>query len=189
MTAARLGRGASNEGTLFGGGTPSPRRRWVPVIVASLVLQFAYWPAITALGASHAGEPVPTELALFGLALVPLSFLVLAFGSRHRHAPGAVLKAMGLFVLVGAPVVLLNPVVGIFAGFGAGGAVAQRRLPDDRLRSRVVAVVAGSVYVLALLALGALDFAIVSAAALPLAVSAMADEVTLARRAGAAGGT
>ncbi|MFA9446439.1 hypothetical protein [Egicoccus sp. AB-alg6-2] len=170
-------------GTLFGGGELSPRRRWLAIIAASLVMQFAYWPIVTALGASHAGDPVPADLVAFGLALVPLTFLVLAFGSRHRGAPGAVLKAMGLFLLVGLPVVLLNPVVGLFAGFGAGGVVAQRRLGGVGLRTRIVTLVVASAYVLLLIAIGATDFAIVSAAALPLATTGIADEITLGRAA------
>ncbi|GGI06739.1 hypothetical protein [Egicoccus halophilus] len=171
----------SNEGTLFGGGEIPPRRRWLAIVAASMVMQFAYWPAVTALAASHEDQPIPTELLLFGLALVPLTFLVLAFGSRHRQAPSAVLRAMGLFVAAGAAVVLLNPIVGLVAAFGAGGAAALRRPGGSRPWSRVVALVAACLYLLVLLLAGAGDFAIVSAAALPLVAVGLADEVDAGR--------
>jgi hypothetical protein len=168
---------------LFGRGELTPRGRWLAIVTASIVMQFSYWPAIFALAASHADEPVPLDLALFGLTFVPRVFIVLAFLSRHPRAPGAVLKAMGLFLLVGAPVVLVNPLVGFAAGFGAGGIAALRRPEDAPLRPRVIALTATCVYLLGLVLVGLTDLAIMSAAAVPLAVLGIADEVTVGRAA------
>ncbi|MFA9430904.1 hypothetical protein [Egicoccus sp. AB-alg2] len=177
--------GDDGSGRLFSSRPLSSRGRWLAILAASAVLQVAYWPIIFALGASHAGDPVPVELLLFGLAFVPASFLVLAFTSRHRRAPGAVLRAMGLFLLVGLPVALLNPVVGLVAGFGAGGIATLRAPSDSRLRPRAIAVAAASVYALALLTVGPDElFALLSAAALPFAVVGIADEITVGRRGG-----
>jgi hypothetical protein len=170
-------------GVLFGREALTPRGRWLAIVAASMVLQFSYWPTVFALASSHADEPVPGELVLFGLTFVPLVFLVLAFASRNPRAPGSVLKAMGLFLLVGAPVALLNPVVGLVAGFGAGGIVTLRRpeLPDV-LRTRVIALVIGCVYLLVLLTvLPFVDLGIVTGAALPFAVLGIADEVRAGR--------
>ena len=46
----------------------------------------------------------PGPFIAFGLALIPFVFVVLAFTSGHPRAPGAVVRAMGLTLLVGIPV-------------------------------------------------------------------------------------
>jgi hypothetical protein len=171
-------------GVLFGREALSSRGRWLAIVGASIVLQFSYWPTIFALTAAHGDDPIPGDLVLFGMAFVPLVFLVLAFASRNPRAPGSVLKAMGLFLLVGAPVALINPVVGLVAGFGAGGMVTLRRTELPRaLRARAIALAGGCLYLLVLLVVVQLgDFAIVTGAAIPFSVLGIADEVLLGRR-------
>jgi hypothetical protein len=73
---------------------------------------------------------------------------VLAFLSGHPRAPGAVLRAMGLTLLVGIPVSALaaDAVTGIVAGIGAGGIVALRRDEGHTWKARAIAVAAGAVY-------------------------------------------
>jgi hypothetical protein len=173
----------------------SPRARWLAIIAASMLLQLPYWAAAFAFAAAHEGEPVPGAPVLFALAFVPLVYVVLAFASRHPRAPGATLKAMGLFLIVTPVAVLLNPVVGIVAGVGAGGIVALRR-PDlpRSLRARVIALAIGCAYLFVLLVVLRVEvFAIVTGAALPFGVLGIADEVMLGRaqqatqRAGSAG--
>jgi hypothetical protein len=169
--------------TLFGGGVVTPRSRWLAIIAASMLLQLPYWVATFAFVAAHEDEPVPMTPVLFALAFVPLVFILLAFVSRHPRAPGATLKAMGLFLLIGPAATLLNPVVGIVAGFGAGGIVALRPsgVPGG-LRARMLALVLGCAYLFVLLVvIGAGEFAIVSGAALPFGVLGIADEVTIGR--------
>jgi hypothetical protein len=172
-------------GALFGRGAPTPRGRWLAVVAASLLLQLPYWAAALAFAAAHEGEPVPGTPVLFALGFVPLVFMVLAFASRNPRAPGSVLKAMGLFLLVTPVVALANPIVGLVAGFGAGGILTLRRpgLPRD-VRARVLALAAGCVYLFVLLAvIGAAEFALVTGAALPFAVLGVADELTVGRAA------
>jgi hypothetical protein len=166
-------------GGLFGREAITSRGRWLAIISASLLLQLPYWVAVFAFAASHDGQPVPGTPVLFALGFVPLVFLLLAFVSRNPGAPGGVLKAMGLFLLVTPVVALLNPVVGVVAGFGAGGIVTLRRpeLPRDQ-RTRLIALVVGCVYLYVLLVVvGAAEFAIVTGAALPFAVLGIADEL------------
>ena len=90
-----------------GGMTPIDlRRRWIVITVATVVMQFAWWPTLAGI-ATASGEDSTFALGLFalGLSLVPAAFLALAFGSNHPRAAGATLRAMGLFLLVSLPVV------------------------------------------------------------------------------------
>ena len=183
MTTLRRG-GVGEPGGLFGNEDNTPRRRWLALIVASLVLQFSYWPLVAALTASLDGDDASGAAVALGLALAPITFVLLAFLSRHPRAPGAVLKAMALLLLVGMPVALLNTIVGIFAGYAAGGVVALRPLPEGRpYRPRIIGVAVVAAYLFVLQVVGALEFALLSAAALPLAVSGVADEAMLGRAA------
>lgn len=155
------------------------RRRWLSLTAATVVMQFAYWPVIASLGTGDTGQ---AGLLWFGLAIVPFVYLVLAFASGHRRAPGAAGLAMGLFLLVALPVGLLDLLTGLVAGFGAGAVLALRFDPEQHSRrNRVIAVAAASVYVLALNLLQGLlpafgPFAIMSAAVIPMAVVGIADE-------------
>jgi len=128
----------------------SPRRRWVAVGVATAIGVFSYFSLIQAFVASteDLGQDVVAPSFFFGMATVPLAFIALAFISRNPSAPMAVLKAMGLFVLVGLPVGLLVPVLGVVAGFGAGAVVALRRDEDQNLTARIVAVLSAVIYTL-----------------------------------------
>lgn len=162
------------------------RGRWIALALATVVLQFAYWPTVAAVIAE---EPDDLSGLWLGLAFTPMVFLVLAFASRHPRAPGATGRAMGLFLLVGLSIGLVNVVVGLTAGFGAGAVAALRRDPEQHgLRARIIAVVAASIYLLVLTVLSTVfgglgEFALVSGAVLPLAVVGLADEVSEARAA------
>ena len=84
--------------------------------------------------------------------MIPFVFIALAFMSQHQRAPGAVLKAMGLSLLVGVLVSVIanDGVTGVVAGAGAGGIVALRAEPDHDWRLRMVAVALGTLYVFVL---------------------------------------
>lgn len=159
---------------------PSPKRRWVSLTAATLVMQFAYWPVVASL---VEGDVDLAGLLWLGMAVTPFVFLVLAFASGHPRAPGATGLALGLFLVVALPVALLDLVAGLVAGFGAAGALTLRRDPDlHPLKGRVIAVAAASVYIVVLVMLGGLvpvlgPFAIMSGAVIPLAVVGIADEV------------
>jgi hypothetical protein len=101
---------------------------------------------------AEGGPSAPAAIA-FGLALIPFVFIVLAFASEHPRAPGAVVRAMGLSLLVGLPVSAIagDAVTGIVAGVGAGGIVALRadQAHEWRIRAAAVAVAAAYAFVLA----------------------------------------
>lgn len=161
-------------------GPLSSQRRWLALTLATVVMQFAYWPMV---GSLVEGDAELAGLLWMGVAFTPFVFLVLAFASGHPRAPGATALAMGLFLAVALPVALLDLVAGLVAGFGAAGALTLRRDPDlHPLKGRVIAVAAASVYIVVLVLLGGLvpvlgPFAIMSGAVIPLAVVGIADEV------------
>ncbi len=160
------------------------RGRWIALAVTTVVLQFAYWPIVASV---LGGEEATSAGLWLGLGITPLVFLILAFVSRNQRAPGATGRAMGLFLLLALSLGLINIVVGLTAGFGAGAAAALRREPDlHGLRARAIAVVGVSVYLLVLQMLAGISpgfgqFAIMSGAVVPLAVVGLADEVSEVR--------
>ena len=130
-----------------GGQTPlSPRAKWRSITLATLVLVPAYWflmAGVVSAASKKGPGPTAAPFIAFGLCLIPFVFIVLAFTSGHQRAPGAVVRAMGLTLLVGISVSALVPdaVTGFVAGIGAGGIVALR--PDGYVwKNRALAVAA-----------------------------------------------
>ena len=164
-----------------------PARKWRAITLATLVLVPAFWALLAGLvaGATEdAGEPNGPVLIAFGLALVPFVFVALAFLSEHPRAPGAVVRAMGLCLLVGIPASALaaDAVTGIVAGVGAGGVVALRADEPHRGRARVWAVVVAALYAFVLVrTVGAL--ALLSAPVVPCTAIGVADHLSERRRA------
>jgi hypothetical protein len=129
----------------------SPRRKWRAILVATLALVPAFWSMLLGIVAAASDDPDapnPAAALAFGLALIPFVFVVLAFMSEHPRPAGAVLRAMGLSLLVGIPVSALagDAVTGIVAGLGAGGVAALRMDVDHTVRARVLAVVVATAY-------------------------------------------
>ena len=129
----------------------SPERKWRAITLATLVLAPAVWAllgGLVAAASENGGGPQPAAAIALGLALLPFAFIVLAFASEHPRAPGAVVRAMGLCLLVGIPVSALaaDAVTGIVAGVGAGGIVALRADLGHDWRTRAVAVAVGAAY-------------------------------------------
>jgi hypothetical protein len=87
----------------------------------------------------------------FGLAIVPFVFAALAFLSRHRRAPVAVLKSLGIWVAVTAVVGLLSIVLGLHFGFGIAGMFSLRADEVHTYRVRLYAVGIGLVYTVVLI--------------------------------------
>jgi hypothetical protein len=121
------------------------RKKWRAILAATLVLLPAYWSlvaGVVAIASDRASAPEAGPLIAFGLAVVPFAFVALAFLSEHPRAPGAVVRAMGLTLLVGIPVSAAAPdaVTGMVAGIGAGGVVALRADADHTWRARAIAV-------------------------------------------------
>jgi hypothetical protein len=169
--------------------TLSPQRKWAAITLATIVLVPACWSLVAALLATApgrtdaAGAPNAALALALGLALVPFVFVVLAFMTARLGAPSAVLKAMGLSLLVGVPAAALagDAVTGIVAGVGAGAIVALRADAVHNWRARAVAVLAASLYTFTLVhAAGA--FALLAAPVLPITGIGVADHLSEWRR-------
>jgi hypothetical protein len=133
----------------------SPKRKWQTITIATLCLVPAFWSLMAGLvaaaspgGAAGSGAPNAAAAVALGVAILPFVFIVLAFVGAHPRPPVAVLKAMGLALVVGLPVAAIagDAVSGIVAGVGAGGIVALRADAAHRLRDRAVAVLVATVY-------------------------------------------
>lgn len=138
----------SNRNVVFPAGPAGPGTRWKAIAAGTAVAQFSYWPAVSAVVGAPDGAADGTRMLTLGFAVMPLVFITVAFGSRHPRAPAAVLRAMGLFIVVGLPLALWHVVVGLVAGYGAGTIAALRR--PEGIRShvdRAVAVTLAGVYV------------------------------------------
>jgi hypothetical protein len=165
-----------------------PRRKWLAITLATLVLVPAYWGILGAFVSSASdGSAGPNSgpLLAFGLCVVPFSFVVLAFVSQHPRAPGAVLKAMGLALLVGIPVSALasDAVTGLVAGMAAGGAAALRPDEGGSTRARILAVAVAAAVVFVLLRTVTVG-ALLLAPVLPFTALGVADHLWELRRAG-----
>jgi hypothetical protein len=85
-----------------------------------------------------------------GFGLVPIVFVIIAFGSKAESAPVSIVKAMLLWVVIALPIGLLNPITGLTAAFGAGAAVTFRKSDYHRRWIRAAAVAISTIYVTAL---------------------------------------
>ncbi len=163
---------------MFGRDPLTLRGRWLLIAVATVLLQFSYWPIVSSVAAASAGVEPPASGGglMLGLSLAPLLFVLLAFGSRHERAPGAVLKAMGLFIVFAFSLALLDLMVATVAGYSAGAVAAIRREEHHSLRWRAYAAAAATAWVLVLLLVRP-DFALVSGSILPFAIVGIVDQL------------
>ena len=158
----------------------SPRRKWLAITVATVVMTVSYSAIVAAMVAAAADDgPDPSPLFALGLGLVPFVFVALAFLSRHPRAPGAVLRAMGLSVVVALIVagILRDAASGLVAGFGAGGIVSLRAEDVHNWKARTVAVVISTSYV-AILIYVSVETALLAGAILPFLSIGIADWVS-----------
>ena len=163
-----------------------PARKWRAILLATLLLAPGYWSlmaGLVSIASDRASAPAAGPLIAFGLALVPFVFIALAFLSEHPRAPGAVVRAMGLCLLVGIPVSALaqDAVTGLVAGIGGGGIAALRADTDHTWKARALGVLAASVYV-SLLVRVAPGAALVLCPALPFTSIGVADHLSERRR-------
>ena len=169
------------RGSGLAGAEPlSPRKKWRAITLATLVLAPAFWSilaGVVAVGSDDPRAPAPAPLIAFGLALVPFVFIVLAFLSEHPRAPGAVVRAMVLSLLVGIPISALAPdaVTGFVAGLGAGGVAALRPDPIHSWKARSAAVAVVTLFVFLLVMVS--DVALLLAPALPFTSIGVADQI------------
>jgi hypothetical protein len=155
-------------------------------MLSTLLLVPAYWGIVIGLVsvASDSPDAPPAGPAIaFGLAMLPFVFIALAFLSEHPRAPGAVLKAMGLSLLVGIPVSAIAPdaITGLVAGIGAGGAAALRADEDRSWKARGIAVLGVSAYAFTMVRLVP-DVALLLAPTLPFTCLGVADHLVERRR-------
>ena len=161
----------------------TPQRKWRAITVATLLLVPAYWSILAGLVAAASDDPQPSpdpggSLAL-GLALIPFVFIALAFLSEHPRAPGAVVKALGLCLLVGVPVSALaaDGVTGIVAGVGAGGIVTLRADAEHNWRARALAVAFAVAYTFVLVHMAS-SLALLPAPIFPFTALGIADHLS-----------
>lgn len=179
------GRGRRRTGASGVGPLP-PDKLWRAIVLTTLLVVPAFWSLLAGLvAAAEEGDAGPNAGATiaFGLALLPFVFVAGAFLSQHPRAPSAVLRGMGLSLLVGIPVSALagDAVTGMVAGVGAGASVVVRRGAADPLRPRFIAVALASAYTFVLVRLAG-PVALLSAPVFPFTAVGMADMV-MARRA------
>lgn len=160
----------------------SPARKWRAITIATLVFAPGYWAmlaGLVALASDDTATEPPAAAIAFGLALIPFVFIALAFLSEHPRAPMAVVKAMGLALLVGILVSAFagDAVTGVVAGVGAGGACALRRDDPQTTSARVWGIVLAAAYTFVLVrTVGAP--ALVPAVAFPLTALGLADHLS-----------
>jgi hypothetical protein len=175
------------RGSGLAGAEPlSPRKKWRAITLATLVLAPAFWSVlagVVAVGSEDPRAPAPAPLIAFGLALIPFVFVVLAFLSEHPRAPGAVVRAMVLSLLVGIPISAAAPdaVTGFVAGLGAGGIAALRADPIHSWKARALTVAAVTLFVFLLVMVS--DVALLLAPALPFTSIGVADQLVERRMA------
>lgn len=139
----------ARRSALAGAEPLSPRRKWWAITLATLLLVPSYWSVLAGLvsvASDRPDRPNAGPYVAFGLALVPFVFMALAFLSEHPRAPGAVVKAMILAIVVGIPVSALaqDAVTGFVAALGAGGTTALRPEPASDWKTRWIAVLAAT---------------------------------------------
>jgi hypothetical protein len=160
-----------------------PLKKWRAITLATLLFVPGFWALLAGLVAgsseSDIGGPNPGAALALGLASIPFVFIVLAFLSEHPRAPGAVLKAMGLALVVGIPVSALaaDALTGIVMGVGAGGIVALRLDPSHTYKSRAFAVLLAGLATFVLVRLVG-SVALLSGPILPLIAIGVADHLS-----------
>ena len=164
----------------------APRRKWLAILLGTLLLLPAYWGIVTGLVAATSERPdapAPGPPIALGLALLPFVFIALAFASQHPRAPTGVLKAMGLSLVIGIPATAIAPdaISGLMAGIGAGGVAALRPEPGQTWRPRAAAVAAVTLYVFVMVRLLP-EITLLLAPTLPFTSLGVADHLAEIRR-------
>ena len=153
------------------------RRNWIAIMSATPLMMFSYFTYAAAfVDAEGERSGFQLELAAVGLGIAPFVFIALGFLSRNPSAPKMVLRAMGLLLLVGFSIGLIDPLLGASVGFCLGGALVLNRPAVPRLMFwRYGAVVFTALYTVVLFVV-ALPAGVFSGAVLPLIMIGFADE-------------
>lgn len=159
-------------------GTSRPRRA-LAVALATLAAVIAYWAVVIAVAAASELGTVDgtTGVAIaIGFFLIPIAFLLLAWLSKHRRIvrASALGAALALVIWTWTPFAIGELVSPFVAAVGAGGAVALRAEPPQRLTHRLIGVGLITVYAAIIVQL-AFGFALIVAPFLPLPTLLAAD--------------
>jgi len=160
------------------------RRKWMTIALATAVELVAFWAIIVGMARSTAeeGSAISGSAAgpfALGFALVPFAFLVLAFGTNNPRAPGATLRAMGFFLIIGLPLIIfIEAATGLAAGFALGAIPAIRLEMEHSWKARLGWALGLVLYVFTLVFTGiAPGPGALSASLLPFVTVAFADWV------------
>ena len=124
------------------------KRVWLAIGIGTILQAISFGSLLLGAVASQSDTPEAGGPAFaIGFGLVPLVLMIVAFGSGRVGPASAVLKGMGLWLLVALPISLANPVTGVCAGFTAAGAVTLRRAEGIPFKPRVAAIVMAAGYV------------------------------------------
>lgn len=124
------------------------RRIWWAIGIGTVVQTISYVALIGGAIASASDETLAAgPVFALGFILVPVVSAIVAFVSRHERAPIATLKGMGIWLVVGLPLGVMNPISGLSAGFAASGVFTLRPLALRPGRRRWLAVLALLAYV------------------------------------------
>ncbi|CAN5832058.1 hypothetical protein BH23ACT4_BH23ACT4_16220 [soil metagenome] len=124
------------------------RRVWLAIGIGTILQAISFGSLLLGAVASQTDTPEAGGPAFaIGFALVPLVLVIVAFGSGRVRPAASVLKGMGLWLLVALPISLINPIIGICAGFTTAGAVTLHRAEEIPFKPRVAAIVIAAGYV------------------------------------------
>jgi hypothetical protein len=131
--------------------TPSTGRRWLAVVLATMIMLLSYLLFIYSY-AALSGEEVTYAGGLAGIAfgLVPGVFIVCAWVSQNPRTIRSAAAATGLWLVVTLPLAFVDLPAALVAGFGAGGAIAFHLYPHQSRRARLWAVAICVVYTVVL---------------------------------------
>ena len=130
---------------------PSPQRLLWGIGAGTIVQIISYGSILLGALAAIAEEDLESGPAFaLGFILVPVVCATVAFLSAHDRASMATLKGMGIWLVIGLPLGLFNPIVGLSVGFTASGAFTLRSTVLAPGKARAWAVVLTAVYLLAL---------------------------------------
>lgn len=161
---------------------PSQPRRLLAVGFATLTAVIAYWAVIIAVAAASDTGSVDgtTGLAVgLGFFLLPVTFLVLAWLSRHESMVRvtALAAALALVLWTWFPFFVGELLSPFAAALGCGGALALRTDDAQRVWHRLIGVAAITVYVFIVVRV-AFGFALLVTPFLPLTTVLVADYIS-----------
>ena len=130
---------------------PRPQRIWWGIGLGTILQVISYGSILLGALAAIADEELESGPSFaLGFTLVPIVCATVAFVSAHERASMATLKGMGIWLVVGLPLGLLNPIAGLSVGFTAAGAFTLRPTVLSPGKARFWAVILTAAYLLLL---------------------------------------